>query len=102
MNYNGYPKSVCTSVNEVVCHGIPEERVLVDGDILNVDVTCILTVIMVIPVVCTWLVTPRPRRELVRVARECMYLGIEQVRPFNRVGDIGYTMNSMLVSTVIL
>src|SRR5690606_4792467 len=39
LNYKGFPKSVCTSVNEVVCHGIPEDRVLVDGDIINVDVT---------------------------------------------------------------
>ncbi|HBQ25877.1 MAG TPA: methionine aminopeptidase [Syntrophomonas sp.] len=91
--YNGYPKSVCTSINEVICHGIPEERVLVDGDILNVDVTCILdgyygdTSRM-------YLIgdPPTQARELVRVARECMYLGIKQVRPFNRVGDIGYTI----------
>ncbi len=93
LHYNGYPKSVCTSINEVICHGIPEERVLVDGDILNVDVTCILdgyygdTSRM-------YLIgdPPTQARELVRVARECMYLGIKQVRPFNRVGDIGYTI----------
>ena len=93
LHYNGYPKSVCTSINEVICHGIPEERVLVDGDILNVDVTCILdgyygdTSRM-------YLIgdPPTQDRELVRVARECMYLGIKQVRPFNRVGDIGYTI----------
>ncbi|HHV16048.1 MAG TPA: methionyl aminopeptidase [Gelria sp.] len=93
LNYNGYPKSVCTSVNEVVCHGIPEERVLVDGDILNVDVTCILDGYYGDTSRMYLVGNPSAEaRELVRVARECMYLGIEQVRPFNRVGDIGYTI----------
>lgn len=93
LNYNGFPKSCCTSINEVICHGIPEARVLQEGDILNVDVTCILdgyfgdTSRM-------YLVgdTSRESQELVRVARECMYLGIKEVRPFNRVGDIGYVI----------
>lgn len=93
LNYNGFPKSCCTSINEVICHGIPDTRILQEGDILNVDVTCILdgyfgdTSRM-------YLVgdTSQEARELVQVARECMYLGIKEVRPFNRVGDIGYVI----------
>ena len=93
LHYNGYPKSVCTSINEVICHGIPEERVLVDGDVLNVDVTCILNGYYGDASRMYLIGDPSSQaRELVRVARECMYLGIEQVRPFNRVGDIGYTI----------
>jgi methionyl aminopeptidase len=93
LHYNGYPKSVCTSINEVICHGIPEERVLVDGDILNIDVTCILDGYYGDTSRMYLIGDPSAQaRELVRVARECMYLGIEQVRPFNRVGDIGYTI----------
>jgi len=90
LNYKGFPKSVCTSVNEVVCHGIPEERVLVEGDIVNIDVTSTLngffgdasrmyTIGRVSPQAAT----------LVRVTRECLALGIEQVRPGGFVGDIG-------------
>ena len=93
LHYNSYPKSVCTSINEVICHGIPEERVLVDGDVLNVDVTCILNGYYGDASRMYLIGDPSSQaRELVRVARECMYLGIEQVRPFNRVGDIGYTI----------
>lgn len=93
LHYNGYPKSVCTSINEVICHGIPEERLLVDGDILNIDVTCILDGYYGDTSRMYLIGDPSAQaRELVQVARECMYLGIEQVRPFNRVGDIGYTI----------
>lgn len=57
LNYEGYPKSVCTSINEVVCHGIPkEEDVLQEGDIVNVDMTTMLTDIMLMPAVCLSLV----------------------------------------------
>lgn len=93
LNYNGYPKSVCVSLNEVICHGIPGARVLKDGDIMNVDVTCILdgyygdTSRMYIIGDAS-----DEARRLVEVARECMYLGIEQVRPYNRVGDIGFAI----------
>lgn len=93
LHYNGYPKSVCTSINEVICHGIPEQRVLMEGDILNVDVTCILDGYYGDTSRMYLIGNPSAQaRELVQVARECMYLGIEQVRPFNRVGDIGYTI----------
>ncbi|GAA4818111.1 type I methionyl aminopeptidase [Sphingosinicella ginsenosidimutans] len=91
LNYRGYTKSCCTSINHVVCHGIPaSDRVLRDGDIVNVDVT---------PIVDGWhgdssrmyLVgdVPLKARKLVDVTWECMMLGIEQARPGNRLGDIG-------------
>ncbi len=93
LNYRGYPKSVCTSLNEVVCHGIPGDRVLVDGDILNVDVTSILdgyygdaSRMFLIGEVS------EEARKLVEVTRECLYLGIEQVRPGNTLGDIGHAI----------
>ncbi|MDF1512458.1 MAG: methionyl aminopeptidase [Anaerolineae bacterium] len=91
LNYRGYPKSVCTSINEVICHGIPSpDRVLKSGDILNVDVTSILdgfygdsSRMFLIGDVAA------PARKLVTVTRECMMLGIAQVKPGNTVGDIG-------------
>ncbi|MEA3408108.1 MAG: type I methionyl aminopeptidase [Chloroflexota bacterium] len=94
LHYHGFPKSVCTSLNEVVCHGIPsDERVLCDGDILNVDVTCILdgyygdsSRMFLIGDI-----TPEGR-ELVKVTKECLYRGIDQVKPGNRLGDIGHAI----------
>jgi methionyl aminopeptidase len=93
LNYKGFPKSVCTSVNEVVCHGIPGSRVLHDGDIVNVDVTSYL------PrengfhgdTSATFYVgTPsREAQHVVEVARRCLELGIAEVKPGNRIGDIG-------------
>lgn len=93
LNYKGYPRSVCTSVNEVICHGIPEARELKDGDIVNVDVTCKLDGYYGDTSRMFLIGDPSPQaRELVRVARECLYLGIEQVKPFNRIGDIAYVI----------
>lgn len=94
LNYRGYPKSVCTSINEVICHGIPSpDRVLQSGDILNVDVTSILdgyygdsSRMFLIGNVSD------EARKLVEVTRECMELGIAQVRPGNRLGDIGHAI----------
>ncbi len=94
LNYRGYPKSVCTSINEVICHGIPSpERVLQEGDILNVDVTSILdgyygdsSRMFLIGEVSD------AARQLVEVTRRSMYLGIEQVKPGNTIGDIGHAI----------
>jgi methionyl aminopeptidase len=91
LGYRGYTKSCCTSINHVVCHGIPSaDRILRDGDIVNVDVT---------PILDGWhgdssrmyLVgdVPLKARKLVEVTWECLMLGIEQARPGNRLGDIG-------------
>lgn len=93
LDYYGFPASVCTSINEVVCHGIPEDRKLIDGDIINVDVTSILdgfygdTSRMYIIGAAS-----EEARKLVQVTKECLYIGIEQVKPFNRVGDIAYAI----------
>jgi len=93
LNYQGYPCSVCTSINHVVCHGIPDETRLRDGDIVNVDVTTILNGYYGDVSRMFMIGEPsREARELVRVARECLYIGIEQVKPYNRIGDIGYAI----------
>lgn len=93
LGYNGYPKSVCTSLNNVICHGIPDGTVLKDGDILNVDITCILEGYYGDMSRMFMLGDPSAEaRNLVRVAYECMNLGIEQVKPFNRTGHIGYAV----------
>ncbi len=94
LNYEGFPKSVCTSINEVVCHGIPsEDDILEEGDIVNVDVSTILdgyysdaSRMFVIGET-----TPEKQR-LVDVARECLLVGMEAAKPYGFVGDIGYAV----------
>ncbi|MBM75705.1 MAG: type I methionyl aminopeptidase [Proteobacteria bacterium] len=97
-NRSGFPKSVCTSINDVICHGIPDDTVLKDGDIINVDVTSIF---------------PRKRgyfgdtsatfyigepsattKHVVETARQSLELGLAQVRPGAYLGDIGYAIQS--------
>jgi len=90
LGYRGYAHSCCTSVNNVICHGIPGDRVLRDGDIVNVDVT---------PLLDGWhgdssrmfLIgdVPLKARRLVDVTYECLMIGIEQAKPGKRIGDIG-------------
>lgn len=90
LNYKKFPKSICTSLNEVICHGIPDQTVLKDGDILNVDVTTILDGFYGDSSRMFMIGEPSPAaRKLVEVTRECLYIGIQQVRPMNTVGDIG-------------
>jgi methionyl aminopeptidase len=93
LNYRGYPKSCCTSLNEVICHGIPGPRVLVEGDILNVDVTSILDGYYG-DASRMWMIgqVSDEARQLVQVTRECMERGIAQVKPDNRLGDIGHAI----------
>ena len=95
LGYRGYPKSACTSLNEVICHGIPSDRTLMEGDILNIDVTTILggyygdcSRMFLIGDVSD------AARRLVQVTRECLDLGIAQARPGNTVGDIGYAIQT--------
>ncbi len=90
LNYHGYPKSVCTSVNEVICHGIPDSRALQDGDIVNLDVTGYIGGVHG-DTNATFLVgdVDPASRDLVRVAEECMWHGIEAVRPGRPLSDIG-------------
>ncbi len=91
LNYHGFPKSVCTSLNEVVCHGIPSTKdVLKDGDILNIDVTTYLNKFHG-DTNKTFLVgnVSDEVKKLVDVTYQCMMEGIKQVRPGGHIGDIG-------------
>jgi methionyl aminopeptidase len=91
LNYEGFPKSVCTSINEVVCHGIPcEEDILEEGDIINVDVSTILNGYYsdASRMFVIGKTTPEKQR-LVNVAKECLLIGMEAARPYGFVGDIG-------------
>ncbi|MBI1926388.1 type I methionyl aminopeptidase [Candidatus Poribacteria bacterium] len=93
LDVEGFHKSVCTSINDVICHGIPDETVLKEGDILNVDVTCILNGYY--GDTSRMFVIGEASEEalrLIEVTRECLYLGIEEVKPFNTIGDIGYVI----------
>ena len=90
LNYDGYPKSVCVSINEVVCHGIPSpDVVLQDGDIVNVDVSPVYKGFFSDSsrMFCIGNVSPE-KKKLVEVAKECMMLGLEQVKPGNFLGDM--------------
>jgi methionyl aminopeptidase len=93
LGYRGFPKSICTSVNHVVCHGIPGDLRLKDGDIINIDVTVIVggwhgdtsrTYFVGNP--------PIKARRLTQITYEAMMLGIEQVKPGNTVGHIGHAI----------
>ena len=93
LNYRGFPKSACVSVNEVICHGIPGERVLRDGDIVNVDVTSILNGYYADANKTFFVGTPGPdATKIVAVARESLKVGLAMVRPGNTIGDIGWAI----------
>ncbi len=95
LNYKGFPKSICTSVNHVVCHGIPSDKVLAEGDVINIDVT---------PILDGWHGDSSrmyfvgdvkiKARKLVQVTYEAMMLGIEVARPGATLGDIGHAIQS--------
>ena len=95
LNYRGFPKSICTSINHVVCHGIPGPKTLKSGDIVNIDVTTVVDgwhgdtsrMFLVGDV-------PLKARKLVDVTYEAMMLGIEQARPGNTMGDVGHAIQS--------
>ena len=91
LNYEGFPKSVCTSINEVVCHGIPKaEDILQEGDIINVDCTTILDGYFADASRMFIIGKTTPEKEqLVRVAKECLEIGMETAKPYCFVGDIG-------------
>jgi len=93
LNYHGFPKSICTSVNHVICHGIPGEKKLKDGDIINIDITVIKDgyhgdTSKMFHVGQTSILAQR----LCRVARESMIIGIQMVKPGIRLGDIGHAI----------
>jgi methionyl aminopeptidase len=90
LNYHHYPKSICTSVNEVICHGIPDDRPLQDGDIVNIDVTAYIDGVHGDCNATFYVGDVDPEsRSLVEVTRECRELGIAAVRPGRPVSDIG-------------
>lgn len=91
LNYEGFPKSVCTSINEVVCHGIPsEDEILEEGDIINVDVSTILDGYYSDASRMFIIGKTTPEKEkLVNVAKECLEIGMQAAKPFGFVGDIG-------------
>lgn len=90
LNYKGFPRSICTSINEVVCHGIPGERVLQEGDIINIDITTILDGYHgdTSEMFCVGEVSDEAKK-LIEVTRRSMWLGIHEVGPGKRIGDIG-------------
>ncbi len=97
LNYKGFPKSICTSINHVVCHGIPEDKSLQEGDILNIDVTVILN---------GWhgdtsrmffvgdKISVKARR-LCDVTYDCLMVGIEAVKPGATLGDVGFAVQEL-------
>lgn len=90
LNYRGFPKSICTSVNHQVCHGIPGPRALEDGDIVNIDVTVIHDGFHGDTSKMFFVGKPSIlAKRLVTITQECLYLGIKQVKPGNHLGDIG-------------
>ena len=95
LNYRGFPKSVCVSVNEVICHGIPGGRELKDGDIVNVDITSILNGYYADANKTFFVGTPGlEARKIVDVAVECLKRGMSQVKPGNTLGDIGWAIQT--------
>ena len=91
LGYHGFPKSICTSVNQVICHGIPNaKQILKEGDIINIDVTPILDGYHGDTSRTFFVGTPDPQaKKLVEVTEECLKLGIAEVKPGARIGDIG-------------
>ena len=95
LNYEGFPKSVCTSINEQVCHGIPSKNIqLLDGDIINVDCSTILNGYFSDSsrMFCIGNVAPE-HKKLVDVAKECVELGLAQVKPWGHLGDVAAAIN---------
>ncbi len=94
LNYHGFPKSICTSVNHVICHGIPDnEKVLKDGDIVNIDITVIKDGFH--GDTSKMFVVGKPSilaDRLIRVTQECLYLGLRKVKNGARLGDIGHAI----------
>ena len=98
LNYEGFPKSVCTSIDEVVCHGIPDpKRVLKNGDIINVDCSTILNGYYSDSsrMFCIGDVSPEKKR-LVEIARQSLEVGLKEVKPWNFLGDMGSAIHDFV------
>jgi methionyl aminopeptidase len=95
LNYRGFPKSVCVSINEVICHGIPGNRAFKDGDIVNVDVTSILDGYYADASKTFFVGSPgADATKIVNVSRQCLAEGMSVVKPGNTVGDIGFAVQA--------
>jgi methionyl aminopeptidase len=93
LNYHGFPRSICTSVNHVVCHGIPGDKPLKAGDIVNVDITVIKDGFHGDTSMMFFVGEPAVRaKRVVQIAHDCLVIGIKQVRPGARLGDIGHAI----------
>jgi methionyl aminopeptidase len=90
LNYRGFPKSICTSINQTICHGIPCDKKLKNGDIINIDITVIKDGYHgdTSKMFCVGEVNPHAKR-LVKITQEAMYIGIKQVKQGAKLGDIG-------------
>lgn len=95
LNYHGFPKSICTSINDVICHGIPNEKPLKKGDIVNIDITVIkdgyygdTSKMFAVGQV------PAHAERLCKVTQECLYIAIRMVKPGTRLGDIGAAISA--------
>jgi methionyl aminopeptidase len=99
LNYRGFPKSVCVSINEVICHGIPGPRELKDGDIVNIDITSILDGYYADANQTYCIGTPgADAAKIVQVARTCLKEGLAMIRPGNCIGDIGWAIQQFAES----
>ena len=97
LNYRSFPKSVCVSVNEVICHGIPGDRVIHDGDIVNVDITTILNGYFADANMTFFAGSPNgDAQKIVNVTRESLQRGMAAVKPGNTTGDIGHAIQSFV------
>jgi methionyl aminopeptidase len=93
LNYRGFPKSICTSINHVVCHGIPCAKKLKDGDIINIDITVIKDGYFGDTSMMFEIGKPTVRgSRICRIAHECLWIGIDLVKPGATLGDIGYAI----------
>lgn len=93
LNYHGFPKSICTSVNHQVCHGIPSDKKLKNGDIINIDITVIKDEFHGDTSKMFFIGTPPIKAARVsQIAHDCLKLGIEQVKPGAHLGDIGHVI----------
>ncbi len=93
LNYRGFPKSICTSINHVICHGIPADKVLKNGDIINIDITVIKDEFHGDTSRMFYVGEPSIRaKRLCEISKQCMDLGIDMVKPGVQLGDIGHAI----------
>lgn len=97
LNYHGYPKSICTSVNNCICHGVPTDIPLAEGDIVNIDVTSVKNGFFG-DTSATYFVgqVSEEAQNITQIAKEAMHKGIEVVRPYGTTGDIGFAIQKFV------